>query len=43
MWQACEEMVEQQLLRCGLSWVHWGVAETLNLDARGSDGTIRVA
>ena len=29
-------MVEQQLLppAVGLSWVHWGVAETLNLDAQ---------
>ena len=36
MWQACEEMVEQQLLppAVGLSWVHWGVAETLTLDAQ---------
>ena len=36
MWQACEEMVEQQLLppAVGLSWIHWGVAETLTLDAQ---------
>lgn len=36
MWQACEEMVEQQLLppAVGLSWVHWGVAETLSIDAQ---------
>ena len=36
MWQACDEMVEQQLLppAVGLSWVHWGVAETLSLDAQ---------
>ena len=36
MWQACTEMVEQQLLppAVGLSWIHWGVAETLSLDAQ---------
>ena len=36
MWQACEEMVEQQLLPpvVGLSWIHWGVAETLSIDAQ---------
>lgn len=36
MWQACAEMVEQQLLppAVGLSWIHWGVAETLSLDAQ---------
>lgn len=36
MWKACAEMVEQQLLppSSGLSWIHWGVAETLNIDAQ---------
>ena len=36
MWQACEEMVDQQLLPpvVGLSWIHWGVAETLSSDAQ---------
>ena len=36
MWQACEEMVEQQLLppAVGLSWIHWGVAETLSVEAQ---------
>ena len=32
-WQACEEMVKSQLeiKNIGLSWLHWGLAETLDL------------
>ncbi len=36
MWQACAEMVEQQLMPpiVGLSWVHWGVAQTLDVNSQ---------
>jgi len=36
MWEACHEMVEQQIVppAVGLSWIHWGVAENLDINGQ---------